>query len=109
MDEKEKIEAILEVCNEYAYDAGDCWIISTWELSWHLDNWWYSPLFFKEWELKRYKISKMYESQGKYAIPFHMLDYLTRRVKRTLEKIEGVEINKRRNSIWFKIPKQVRI
>jgi len=104
----EKLEAILEVCKDWAYDAGGHWLISISELAWHLNNNWKSPLFFKEWEFKRYGISREASAISvTYYLPDYELWHLGNRLVTTLKKVDAIEIIKQRAGIWLQIPKEV--
>ena len=99
---RDRINAIYDVCHWWALEDGSYFLISAWELAFHLNNMFYSNLFFSSSEAK--KIKMKLEWDDRIILEDYELWHYMSRLITTVKKIKGSKVIKKR-SVWFKIPK----
>ena len=96
--QKEREDAIIDVCRSYAYRTKGKWLISFWELADNLNNGWYAHLFLKkDWEL----IDT--ECGGDCGIASHNLHKLRRMINWTINRMKGAKTIKQYINDFYEI------
>ncbi len=100
--QEEREQAILDICEQSAYEKRKTYLISFWELAGDLNNQWYANLFVSE----KHK-DKDYLYQKQWAVPSFALHSFFRMINWTMKRMKGVKIIKQDSyyKVFYEVPK----
>jgi hypothetical protein len=104
--QKEREEAIRQVCEYWAYQTKGYYLMSFWEMASHLNNYWHSPKFLSKNDDSN---KENYHSGDHYAINSYDFGKLRRMISFTVRRINGARIEKLGYADFYFVPiKQVK-
>ena len=88
--QKEREEAIMKICRNHGLKQKGHYIISFWDLAYHLNNCWYAPLFVSISSTDEPHINRW--TPTRWSIKSYQLHCFRRMVNWTIKRMDDAEM-----------------